>query len=82
MEQGVLVIGQRRGHNHLRVQELRRGMTGTGHDATSFHSWTLAERANHTIIKRLDPILLLLADLGLRLDDIPELQYILESFQY
>ena len=41
-----------------------------------FCSWVPAERADDTIIKSLDAILLLLTDLGLRFYDVPEFEHI------
>ena len=45
-------------------------------DATGFCSRALVERADDTIIKSFDAILLLLIDLGLRFYDVPEFEHV------
>ena len=74
VQEGNPICGNRRDSGDLGTKELRGRATTTRTSVTSARLWALAERTNHALVKGLDSALLLLADLRLRLDDIPELQ--------
>ena len=64
----------RRNARDLRTKELRRRATAARTSVTSARLRALAERTNDALVESLDAAFLLFANLGLRLDEVPELQ--------